>query len=56
MGNSANTVKKPDSNRIRNEIGYGYPEFISLTEVESSAAHKQYLMNDTLYFKINASV
>ena len=56
MGNSADTVKRPDSDAIRNDIGYGYPEFLSLSEVESSTAHRRYLMNDTLYFKINAIV
>jgi len=50
-----NVVKKPGSDQIRNS-GWGYPEFISLSAVESSTAHKQYLMNDTLYFKISTTV
>ena len=51
----ADVVKQPGSDEIRNK-GRGYPEFISLSEVESSTAHKQYLMNDTLYFKISATI
>ena len=50
----AKTVKKPKTDRIRNATAWGYPEFISLSEVESSTAHTQYLMNDTLYLKISA--
>ena len=56
LGNSvehADAIKQPESDEIRNE-GRGYSEFISLSEVESCTAHKQYLMNDTLYFKISA--
>ena len=51
----ANIVKKPDLNEIRNDDCLGYREFISLSGIEQSTAHKQYLVNDTLYFKINAS-
>ena len=51
----AHLTKRLDSNQIRNDSGWGFPEFISLSEVESSTAHKQYLMNDTLYFKISAT-
>ena len=57
LGNSmehADAVKQPESDKIRNE-GWGYPEFISLSEVENCTVHKQYLMNDTLYFKISAT-
>ena len=50
------TVKKPEFDAIRNDRGWGCPKFISLAEVESSTAHTQYLMNDTLYFKISANV
>ena len=52
----AKTVKKPKTDRIRNDRGWGYPKFISLSEVESSTAHTQYLMNDTLYLKISVNV
>ena len=48
------TVKKPEFNAIRNVTGRGYPKFISLSEVESSTVHTQYLMNDTLYLKISS--
>ena len=50
------TVKKPEPNKIRNDTGRGYREFVSLSEVESCTPHKQYLMNDTLYFKISTTV
>ena len=56
LGVSAEQAVSIKSDKIRNETGYGYPEFISLSKVESSIAHKQYLMNDTLYFKISATV
>ena len=51
----ANTVQKPESNKIRNDNCLGYSEFISISEIEQSTAHKQYLVNDTLYFKISTS-
>ena len=54
--NHADTVEKPESDKIRNEAGWGFPKFISLSKVESSTDHKQYLMNDTLYLKISATV
>ena len=56
MGTSAehaNSIKKPGSNEVRNRNGWGFPDFIQLSEVETSTPHKQYLMNDTLYFKIS---
>ena len=46
--------KKPDSSKARSDTGWGFPKFISLSEVEGTTAHKQYLMNDTLYFKISS--
>ena len=49
----AEVIKKPVSNTIRNDDGWGFPEFASLSEVETSTPYKQYLMNDTLYFKIS---
>ena len=52
LGKSVDAVRRPESNKIRNDIGYGYPEFISLSELERFTAHKKYLMNDTLYLKI----
>ena len=52
----ANTVKKPESDKIRNSAGWGCRNFISVSEVESSTAQRQYLMNDALYFKISTSL
>ena len=52
----AEIVKKPEFDAIRNDSGWGFSKFISLSEVESSTAHTQYLMNDTLYLKISADV
>ena len=52
----AKAVQKPESDAIRNDDGWGYHEFFSLSKVESSTAHTQYLMNDTLYLKISATV
>ena len=49
-------VQKPESDKVRNDTGRGYPEFILLSEVESCTTNKQYLMNDTLYFKISVAV
>jgi len=49
-------IKKPDPGKTRNDSGWGFSEFISLSEVESSTAYKQYLMNDTLYFMISATI
>ena len=54
--NHADTVEKSEYDKIRNEAGWGFPKFISLSEVESSTAHKQYLMNVTLYLKTSATV
>ena len=56
LGNStehADAVKQPIG--IRN-MARGYSEFISLSKVENFTAHRQYLMNDTLYFKISVNV
>ena len=52
----ADIVQKPEFDAIRNDSGWGFSKFISLSEVESSTAHTQYLMNDTLYLKISANV
>ena len=52
---SADIANKPGPNSIRNDSGWGLPEFASLSVVETSTPHKQYLMNDTLYFKINTT-
>ena len=46
--------KRPNSSETRSDTGWGFAEFISLSEVESTTAHKQYLMNDALYFKISS--
>ena len=46
--------KKPDSSKSRGDTGWGCPQFISLSEVEGTTVHKQYLMNDALYFKITS--
>ena len=51
-----NAAKKPVSDEIRNIAGWGYRNFISVSEVESSTAQRQYLMNDALYFKISATM
>ena len=51
-----NAAKKPVSDEIRNIAGWGYRNFISVSEVESSTAQRQYLMNDALYFKISATI
>ena len=58
VGNSvqhSHVVKKPKSNTIRND-GWGYSKFFSLSEVECSTTHTQYLVNDTLYLQIGAIV
>ena len=55
LGDSADHTNIPLINKIRNDECWGYPEFISLSEIEQSTAHKQYLVNDTLYFKIITS-
>ena len=58
MGTSAehaNSVKRPASNEVRNHNGWGFSNFMPLSEVEAPTPHKQYLMNDTLYFKISTS-
>ena len=52
LGTSADAVKKPESNTIRNDIGYGLTEFISLSKLERFTTRKKYLMNDTLYLMI----
>ena len=51
----ANIVQKPELNKIRNDNCLGHPNFISLSEIEQCSAHKQYLVNDILYFKISTS-
>ena len=58
LGNSlqhSHVVKKPKPNTIRND-GWGRLKFFSLSEVESSTAHTQYLLNDTLYLQIDVTV
>ena len=45
-------AKKPVD--VRNEKGWGYPQFVRLSEIEDFSATKQYLMNDALFFGINA--
>ena len=49
-------IKKIDSSKTRSDIGRGFPYFISLSEVESATAHRQYLIDDTLYFKISSYI
>lgn len=48
-------IRQPDSYQIRNDSGWGKAQFVSLTEVASFSPHKQYLMNDCLYFKVTAN-
>jgi len=50
----AEVVRKPLTTHIRNETGWGNDKFISITEAENFTDSKQYLMNDTLYFKVTA--
>ena len=45
-------AKKPVG--IRNEKGWGYSQFIWLSEIEDFTATKQYLLNDALFFRISA--
>lgn len=45
---------KPSTSSVRNETGWGYDKFISITEADNFTDYKQYLMNDTLYFKVTA--
>ena len=49
-------IKKIDSSKTRSDTGRGFPYFISLSEVESATAHRQYLIDDTLYFKISSYI
>lgn len=49
-------IRQPDSYQIRNESGWGKAQFASLSEVMSFSPHKQYLMNDALYFKVTATI
>ena len=55
LGN-AHIVKKPEPDTTRNDNGWGYSKFISLSEVESATAYTQYLVNDTLYLQIGATI
>ena len=48
-------IRQPESYQIRNESGWGKAQFVSLSEVTSFSPHKQYLMNDSLYFKVTAT-
>ena len=48
-------IRQPDSFQIRNESGWGKAQFVALSEVTSFSPHKQYLMNDCLYFKVIAN-
>ena len=45
-------AKKPVG--IRNEKGWGYSQFVGLSEMEDFTATKQYLMNDALFIRISA--
>lgn len=45
-------IRQPDPYQIRNESGWGQAQFVSLSEVVSFSPHKQYLLNDTLYFQV----
>ena len=45
-------AKKPVD--VRNEKGWGYSQFVRLSEIEDFSATKQYLMNDALFFRISA--
>ena len=47
-------IMKPSTSSVRNETGWGYDKFISITEADNFTDYKQYLMNDTLYFKVTA--
>ena len=48
-------IRQPDSYQIRNESGWGKAQFVSLSDVASFSPHKQYLMNDALYFQVTAT-
>ena len=47
-------AKKPDA--IAKNKGWGFEKFFLISEVEDFTTTKQYLMNDTLVFKISVSV
>ena len=51
---SVNHIRKPDS--FRNEAGWGFGNFLSLSEVEGSTNTKQFLVNDMLYFRVTVTV
>jgi len=46
-------AKKPFA--VRNEDGWGYAQFVQIGEIEKFSATKQYLMSDTLFFRISSS-
>ncbi|XP_065887779.1 TNF receptor-associated factor 4-like [Dysidea avara] len=50
------SLAKPSTDKIRNDSGWELSTFISRTEIKMCTAHKQYIMNNTIFLRVITNV
>jgi len=50
------SLAKPSADKLRNNSGWGLSTFISHAEINKCTAHKQYIMNNTVFLKVITNV